>query len=101
MNESKTRFKMNSKDATHSLTGCGKTQIERIVPSLHHRKEGWLSNQEILRSIRWLRSRGGLQTEKKKENHLGCVDSVAARSFVDDAATPPCGDARRGLCGSI
>ena len=34
---------------------------------------------------------------KEKENHPGCVRSVAARNFLDDAATPPCGDARRGL----
>jgi hypothetical protein len=32
-----------------------------------------------------------------KVNHPGCVRSVATRNFLDDAATPPCGDARRGL----
>jgi len=29
-----------------------KLESSAIVPSLHHRKEGWLSDQEISRSIR-------------------------------------------------
>jgi len=36
--------------------------------------------------------------KNKKENHPGCVCfGGASRNFFDDAATPPCGDARRGL----
>src|SRR6266516_1272998 len=32
------------------------------------------------------------------ENHPGCVSlGLAARNFLDDAATPPCGRARRGI----
>src|SRR5206468_1141101 len=31
------------------------------------------------------------------ENHPAASASVAARNFLDDAATPPCGRARRGI----
>ena len=48
-------------------------------PSSHHREEGW-------RSDRW-----------DKEHHPGCVDKDASRHFLEDAATPPRGDARRGI----
>src|SRR5437870_250803 len=34
---------------------------------------------------------------KQKENHPGCVRFGGFAKFFDDAATPPCGDARRGL----
>src|SRR2546426_529390 len=33
----------------------------------------------------------------RKENHPVCVSLVDSRNFIDDAATPPCGDARRGV----
>src|SRR5689334_18388890 len=35
------------------------------VPSLHHRKEGWLSDQQILRSLRLSRGRGGFPMRTK------------------------------------
>jgi len=43
------------------------------------RKDGWFSD-------RW-----------DKEHHPGCVNEDASRYFLDDAATPPRGDARRGI----
>src|SRR5439155_10998377 len=50
-------------------------------PSLHHRKEGWPSDQKII----------------AKPPLIAASASVAARNLLDDAATPPCGDARRGI----
>src|SRR6266705_352774 len=36
----------------------------------------------------------------QKENHPGCVRFGCCATFLDDAATPPCGDARRGVACS-
>src|SRR5262245_1824380 len=48
-----------------------------------------------------MRSRGGFPFCFLSVNHPGFVASVAARNFFDDAATPPCGDASRGLWRAI
>ena len=40
---------------------------------------------------------GWFSDENNKENHPGCVRFGGFAIFFDDAATPPCGDARRGL----
>src|SRR6476646_11299939 len=45
-----------------------------------------------------LRARPGwFSDENNKENHPGCVCFGGFAIFFDDTATPPCGDARRGL----
>src|SRR6267378_1862737 len=36
--------------------------------------------------------------KQKRKTTPAASASVAARNFIDDAATPPCGDARRGVC---
>src|SRR5882724_10030991 len=58
-------------------------QSEHFLPlgKAHHRKEGWPSDQKII----------------AKAPLIPASASVAARNFLDDAATPPCGDARRGI----
>jgi hypothetical protein len=68
-----------------------------IVPSLHHRKEGWPSDLMKYCAASVKREDGVVFREEQKENHPVCVDAVAKRHFFDDAATPPCSDARRGL----
>jgi len=40
----------------------------------------------------WERNRSG-----SRKTTPAASASVAARSFIHDAATPPCGDARRGM----
>jgi hypothetical protein len=40
---------------------------------------------------------GWFSDKNKKENHPGCVRFGGFATFFDDTATPPCGDARRGL----
>src|SRR6266850_5593025 len=39
----------------------------------------------------------GFQLRTKRKTTLAASASVAARHFIDDAATPPCGIARRGI----
>ena len=36
----------------------------------------------------------------QSENHPGLAVADASRHFIDRSATPPCGDARRGMCRS-
>src|SRR5437660_4256513 len=40
---------------------------------------------------------GWFSDRTNKEHHPGCVNKDASRHFLDDAATPPRGDARRGM----
>ena len=40
---------------------------------------------------------GWFSDENNRKTTPAASASVAARNFVDDAATPPCGDARRGI----
>src|SRR5204863_9857088 len=70
---------------------------EAIVPSLHHRKEGWLSDQENCAKHPLTARPGWFSDENNKENHPGCVCFGGFAIFFDYTATPPCGDARRGL----
>ena len=62
---------------------------------LHHRKEGWLSDQENA-AKHPLKARTGWFSDRLEENHPGCVGFGGFAINFDDAATPPCGDARRG-----
>src|SRR6188474_974723 len=43
------------------------------------------------------RGRGGFPIRTIRKTTPAASASVASRNFFDDAATPPCGDARRGL----
>src|SRR5438477_3240660 len=70
---------------------------EAIVPSLHHRKEGWPSDEENCAKHPLTARPGWFSDENNKENHPGCVRFGGFAIFFDDTATPPCGDARRGL----
>src|SRR5204862_1913213 len=60
-------------------------------PCLHHRKEGWPSDQEKCREASAFREDGVVFRPNTKEHHPGCVDSEASRPLLDDAATPPRG----------
>jgi len=51
----------------------------------HHRKERWPRDQKII------------PMRTKRKTTPAASASVAARNILDDAATPPCGDARSGI----
>src|SRR6266487_2657480 len=78
------------------LWSCEKIGIGRF-PSLHHRKEGWPSDQKIIAKPPLIARPGWFSDENKRKTTPAASASVAARNFLDDAATPPCGDARRGI----
>src|SRR6266487_619421 len=78
------------------LWSCEKIGIGRF-PSLHHRKEGWPSDQKVIAKPPLIARPGWFSDENKRKTTPAASASVAARNFLDDAATPPCGDARRGI----
>src|SRR5437867_5663886 len=78
------------------LWSCEKIGIGRF-PSLHHRKEGWPSDQKIIAKPPLTARPGWFSDENKWKTTPAASASVAARNFLDDAATPPCGRARRGI----
>src|SRR2546425_12351842 len=43
------------------------------------------------------RGRGGFPIENKRKTTPAASAAMAARHFIEDAATPACGDARRGI----
>src|SRR5262245_52080325 len=66
-------------------------------PSSHHREEGWPSDQENIAQHPLFARTGWCSDRTNKEHHPGGVDKEASRHFLGDAATPPRGDARRGI----
>ena len=69
-----------------------------VVPSLHHRKEGWMRHQEKCRAATespqpgWFTSLSSIGKPPRPRYQRMLCDIFLAR-----AATPPCADARRGL----
>src|SRR2546422_11504995 len=68
-----------------------------LLPSLHHRKEGWPSDQENIAKHPPIARTGWFSDKNKRKTTPSASASVASRNFLDDADTPPCGDARRGI----
>src|SRR5262245_2805825 len=66
-------------------------------PSSHHREEGWPSDQENIAQHPLFARTGWCSDRTDKEHHPDGVDKEASRHFLGDAATPPRGDARRGI----
>jgi len=66
-------------------------------PCITARRGGCVINK-MSRSHRNRRRRGGFLLCSQSENHPGLAVADAARHFIDCSATPPCGDARRGIC---
>ena len=75
-------------------------RCERIgiwpFPSLHHRKEGWPSDQTNIVKPPLTARTGWFSERDARKTTPSASASVAARYFLGDAATP-CGDARRGI----
>src|SRR5262245_23288368 len=66
-------------------------------PSSHHREEGWPSDQENIAQHPLFARTGWCSDRWDKEHHPGGVHKEASHHFLGDAATPPRGDARRGI----
>src|SRR5438132_6225120 len=69
------------------------------LPSLHHRKEGWPSDQENAAKPPLIARPGVVFRMKwwRRKTTPAASFSVASHHLISDAATPPCGDARRGI----
>src|SRR5467141_3226120 len=68
------------------------------LPSLHHRKEGWPSDQWNVAKPPLIARPGWFSDQSERKTTPSASASVASRNFFDDAASPPCGGARRGVC---
>src|SRR5467141_953415 len=68
------------------------------LPSLHDRKEGWPSDQWNVAKLPLIARPGWFSDQSERKTTPSASASVASLNFIDDAATPPCGGARRGVC---
>src|SRR5207245_2805302 len=69
-----------------------------IFPSLHHRKEGWLRGQIRSREASLFRADGVVFLFVLNRKTTPASRSAdASRNLFNRSATPPCGDARRGM----
>src|SRR6266487_2659938 len=66
-------------------------------PSLHHRKEAWLRHQENFAQPPKLTQPGWFSFCSHRKTTPAARSAEASQSFFDRSATPPCGDARRGI----
>src|SRR5438876_11259606 len=68
-------------------------------PSLHHRKEGWLRGRIRSREATLFRADGVVFLfVLNRKTTPASRSAEASRSLFNRSATPPCGDARRGIC---
>src|SRR3989442_8370850 len=75
-------------------TNCGRG----IFPSLHHRKEGWLRGRIRSREATLFRADGVVFLfVLNRKTTPASRSAEAPRSLFNRSATPPCGDARRGM----
>src|SRR3989442_12263709 len=69
------------------------------LPPLHHRKEGWPSDQWNVAKLPLIARPGWFSDQSERKTTPSASASVASRKFIDDAATPAmrrCGVSRRG-----
>src|SRR6185295_14966740 len=67
------------------------------LPSLHHRKEGWLRHQENVAKPPQRTQPGWFSFCIHRKTTPASRSAEASRYLLDRSATPPCGDARRGV----
>src|SRR5439155_12913461 len=70
---------------------------QALFPSLHDRKEGWLRHQENFAQPPKLTQPGWFSFCSYRKTTPASRSAEASQSFFDRSATPPCGDARRGI----
>src|SRR6266513_1764300 len=80
---------MNSTRATRASNA--------LFPSLHHRKEGWLHHQENVAKPPKPMQTGWFSFGLSRKTTPSSRSEEASRYLFDRSATPPCGDARRGM----
>src|SRR5262249_57489428 len=66
-------------------------------PSSHHREEGWRRHQENEAKPPYRSRRRGVPCPIDRNTTPSSRKADAARYFLDRSATPPRGDARRGI----
>src|SRR5437667_1836150 len=76
---------------------CEKIGIKRYSPPCITARRGGRAIQKISRSIRLSRGRGGFPMNPKGKPPRLRLLRWLRQIFFDDAATPPCGGARRGI----
>src|SRR5437867_13350815 len=79
---------------------CEKIGIKRYSPPCITARRGGRAIQKISRSIRLSRGRGGFPMNPKGKPPRLRLLRWLRQIFFDDAATPPCSDARRGITRS-
>src|SRR5215470_12111394 len=75
---------------THDFQECE-------FPSAHYREEGWPSDQENIAQHPLSRGRGGVPIDGTRNTTPTASIKKLRIIFFRDAATPPRGDARRGI----
>src|SRR5215813_12089626 len=68
-----------------------------LFPSLHHRKEGWLRHQQNFAKPPKQTQPGWFSFWIYRNTTPASRSEEASRHLFDCSATPPCGDARRGI----
>src|ERR1051326_771913 len=69
-------------------------------PSLHKARRGGCVLNKMSRSHRKDAAGVVFLFSSQSENHPGLAAADTSRHFIDRSATPPCVDARRGICRS-
>src|SRR5436190_9764868 len=68
-----------------------------LFPSLHHRKEGCLHHQENVAKQPKPMQTGWFSFRLTRKTTPSSRSEEASRYLFDRSATPPCGDAKRGI----
>src|SRR6266446_10767946 len=84
-----------------AVTGAVKNWNLARFPSLHHRKEGCLRHQENFAKPPKLTQTGWFSFWSHRKTTPSSRSADASRYFLDRSATPPCGDARRGVAPTV
>src|SRR5437667_6235201 len=71
--------------------------MERDSPLLASPQGGVAERSKNIAKHPLIAKPGWFSDRNKRKTTPTASVSVASRNFLDDAATPPCGDARRGL----
>jgi tetratricopeptide (TPR) repeat protein len=80
-----------------ALIGSAKNWSQALFPSLHHRKEGWLRHQSNVAQPPKQTQTGWFSFCLNRKTTPASLPAEASRHFINRSATPPCGDARRGI----
>src|SRR6185295_10195084 len=80
-----------------SSTSKASSWSQALFPSLHHRKDGWLHRQENIAKPPKPMQTGWFSLPCDRKTTPSSRSAEASRYLFDRSATPPCGDARRGI----